>query len=85
MSKNVCDTQDTFNHAFREAVKYVNKKETPKLWVQLVAMGIVLVFVVWALILAAKVHGSADKKVHFLLALIFSPFYIISYYLSGSS
>lgn len=83
-TKTVCDTQDDFNHAFRDAVKYVNKKEKPKMWVQLVAFAIVLALVVWALVLAAKVSGSADQKVHFILALVFAPFYIISYYLSGS-
>lgn len=84
-TKTVCDTQDDFNHAFREAVKYVDKKETPKMWVQLVAMGILLVFIVWALVLASRVGGSSDQKVHFVLALVFAPFYIISYYLSGSA
>lgn len=83
-AKTVCDTQDDFNTAFRKAVKYVNKKERPKLWVQLVALGIMLILIVWALILAARVtSGSGDQKVHFVLALAFAPFYIISYYLSA--
>jgi hypothetical protein len=84
-TKTVCDTQDDFNHAFRDAVKYVNKKDKPKLWVQLVALGIVLIIVVWALVLAMRVSGGADQKVHLVLALVFAPFYIIAYYLSGSA
>jgi len=82
-TKTVCDTQDDFNHAFRDAVKYVNKKEQPKLWAQIIAVAIGLVIIVWALILASKVNGSADQTVHFVMALVFAPFYIISYYLSG--
>lgn len=84
-TKTVCDTQDDFNKAVEDAVKYVNKKERPKMWVQLVALSIALVLVVWALVLAAKVSGSADQKVHFVLALVFAPFYIIAYYLSASA
>jgi len=82
-TKTVCDTQDDFNNAFHDAVNYVNKKDKPKLWMQLVALGIVLILVVWALVLAARVNGSSDQKVHFVMALVFSPFYIIAYYLNG--
>lgn len=82
-TKTVCDTQDDFNTAFENAVKYVEKKNKPKLWVQLVLLGLMLVLIVWALVLASKVGG--DQVLHFILALAFAPFYIISYYLSGVS
>lgn len=84
-TKTVCDTQNDFNHAFRDAVKYVNKKDRPKMWVQIVAMVILLIMIVWALMLAMRVSSGADQKVHLVLALVFAPFYIISYYLSGSA
>jgi hypothetical protein len=83
--KTVCDTQDDFNHAFRDAVKYVNKKDKPKMWVQLVAMIIMLILIVWALMLAMRVKHGPEQKVHLVLAIVFAPFYIISYYLSGSA
>ena len=83
MSTNkICDNQDNFNQAFRKAVKYVDKKNTPKLWVQIVAGIIMLLVIIWAVLLARKVDSS-DKVLHFLLALVFAPFYIISYYLSS--
>lgn len=80
MSK-ICDTQDNFNTAFENAVKYVEKKNKPKLWVQLVVIGIMIVLVVWALVLANKISG--DQILHYILALAFSPIYIIAYYLGG--
>jgi hypothetical protein len=83
-TKTVCDTQDDFNHAFRDAIKYVEKKNKPRLWVQIVAVVIIALFILWALMLACKV-GADQKLLHYLLAMVFSPFYIISYYLSASN
>lgn len=78
---SVCDSQDDFNHAFQKAVKYVNKKNQPSKMAQLVILGLVLVLVVWAIMLAMKSGG--DQKLHLILAMVFSPFYIISYYLDS--
>lgn len=83
MSKSVCDSQDKFNNVFEGAVKYVEKKERPSRFLRLVSLIFMIMFVVWALLLADKIDGVNDKIVHFILALIFAPFYIISYYLNG--
>jgi hypothetical protein len=80
-TKTVCDTQTDFNHAFRDAIKYVNKKDSPKLWVQLLALALFILFIVWALMLASK-SGSSDQVLHYVLAMVFSPFYVISHYLT---
>ena len=82
-SKNVCDTQNDFNHAFHDAVKYVDRKHEPKVWVQLVGIGIVFILVIWALILAMRVSNGPEQKLHIVLAIIFAPAYIVSYYLNG--
>ena len=78
---SVCQNQDSFNKSFEKAVKYVEKQNQPKKWVQIVIFLILLVFIVWALILAMKVSPS-HRKLHLILALLFSPIYIISHYLS---
>lgn len=78
---SVCQNQDSFNQSFEKAVKYVQKKNEPKKWVQVVLFIIILVIVVWALLLAMKVSPS-HRKIHLILALVFSPFYIIAHYLN---
>ena len=81
---SVCNTQDSFNDAFKKAVKYTNKKNTPSKTVQLIIFLIAIALIFWALMLASRVNVPSDQKVmHFVLALVFSPVYIISYYLSN--
>lgn len=77
----LCQNQDTFNNAFRGAVKYIRKQREPKTQVQIVAIFIWTIFILWALLLAAKIPSGYRQTEHLLLAMIFSPFYIISYYL----
>lgn len=81
--KTVCDTQNDFNHAFRKAVKYVEKKETPKVWVQIVLFSIMVLLVVFSLVLASKVETD-DKILHYVLSIVFAPVYILAYFVSGS-
>ena len=78
---DVCKNQDAFNKSFREAIKYVQKENEPRQWVQLVVAVFGIILIVWAVILAVRVHGS-EQRIHIVLALLFSPVYIISYYLS---
>ena len=80
--KTVCDTQDTFNHAFRKAVKYVEKKETPKTWIEIVSLAILMIVIVFAVILASKVDTS-ERVIHYTLAIMFSPVYILAYLVGG--
>ena len=85
---NVCQNQDSFNDAFQQAVNTYPKKEYDQLtsaqktsiMIQRIIYVILgLVFIVWAVILAQK---SNDKTLHTLLAVIFSPIYVLSYYIS---
>jgi hypothetical protein len=77
---SVCDDQDTFNKSFRSAVKYVEKKEKPGKTVMTIAVIIYVFFTVWALMLASRMP-SGEKTEHTMFALLFSPAYIISYYI----
>lgn len=83
MSNSVCESQNKFNNAFEGAVKYVEKKERPSRVLRFVSIIFMIILVTWALLLADKINSVNDKILHFILALIFAPFYIISYYLNG--
>lgn len=83
MPNSVCETQDKFNNAFQGAVTYVEKKERPSRFLQLVSLIIMITVIIWALLLADKMNVGNDKIIHVVLALVFSPFYIISYYISN--
>ena len=75
----VCDNQNKFNKSFREAVKYVEKKDKSGKIVMIIAVAIYVIFTVWALILSARMPDN-EKTEHMMFALLFSPAYVISYY-----
>lgn len=77
---NVCQNQDTFNQSVRQAVKYMEKKDKPSKAVQLILLALFFVILLWALLLASK--SGMDKTLHYVLAMLFSPVYILSYYLA---
>lgn len=79
---SVCQNQDTFNKSMRQAIKYTEKQDRPKAIVEIIALAIYMIFVVWALLLASKVSDVEGRKIHFVLAMLFSPIYIISYYIN---
>jgi hypothetical protein len=79
---NVCDTQDSFNQGFQNAVDYVSKQNMPALWIRLLLLAIMLILIVLAVTFASRVTEPSAQKLHILLAIMFAPFYIISYYLS---
>jgi len=80
---SVCQNQDTFNQSFRQAVKYVREQDKPKNSLLIVAAIILAIIIIWSLLLANKVGSGQGRTEHFLLALLFSPAYIISYYLNN--
>jgi hypothetical protein len=82
--QTVCANQDVFNHAFRHAVKYTNKKNKPSNGIMIASGILMLIFIVWALILASRIPTGPQKAVHFVLALLFSPIYVIAYYFGGN-
>lgn len=78
----VCNNQDDFNQAFVKAIKYTGDQQFKKAgaWVY-VFVGLMLVFFVWAVLLAMK--APADQRVvHLIFAVIFAPAYVISYYIN---
>lgn len=80
-SNDVCSDQDTFNKSVRKAIKYVEKKDKPKGWVYIIMFSLLVLLMFWAILLAMKVSDPNTRVIHFVLALVFSPFYVISYYL----
>lgn len=80
-SPGVCASQRTFNKAFRKAVKNYDKKEQPSNAVMLIVLGVVLLFLVWALLLVAKMPAGTVRVEHYVLAIVFSPIYVLSHYL----
>lgn len=82
----VCKTQDDFNKAFREALKYNQKENWKKAkgWV-LVYLVLWVVFFVWAVMLAMQVKDPRGRTVHLVLAIIAPPVYVLSYYLGMTS
>ena len=81
---NICDNQNNFNVAFSKALKYEREKNMPSptafVVTSVVAIAILIVLLIWALGLARKTKG--DKLLHTFFALVASPGYIISYYIS---
>uniref|UniRef100_A0A6C0EM55 Uncharacterized protein n=1 Tax=viral metagenome TaxID=1070528 RepID=A0A6C0EM55_9ZZZZ len=79
----ICANQDSFNNSVRSAIKYVRKKEEGPAWSLWVAVGIYTLIVVWALMLVAKLPPGYRRKEHYLLAIVFSPMYVIAHYLGN--
>jgi hypothetical protein len=80
--QNVCTDQKTFNKALQNAANYVEKKNTPDPWVQMLALGLLVIILVYAILLASKVVDVNDRVLHYTIAILFSPFYIIAHVLS---
>lgn len=82
--KDVCATQDDFNVAFDKALKQNNKDAMKKMapWVY-VYMVLWLIFFVWALVLAMQVASGPTRVVHLVFAMVFSPIYVLAYYLGA--
>jgi cytochrome c oxidase subunit IV len=41
-----------------------------------------LIFMVWALVLAMKIHTGPKRIEHLVFALLFPPIYVLAYYIS---
>jgi len=82
--RNVCDNQKDFNVAVRKAVENnreeIVKEVEPLLYVYMILW---LVFFVWALMLAMQVPKGPNRVVHLVLAMAFSPLYVIAHYVGA--
>lgn len=80
---SLCDNQDDFNDAFYKALKHSRKKDNKKMASGIgVYMLIHLIFLFWAIILALK-QPKDQQIVHLTLAMVFSPVYVLAYYLNA--
>jgi hypothetical protein len=80
--KPVCDNQDDFSKAFHKALKYTKDQDMKMGKWQAIILVVWLLFFIWAIVLSLKVPPGTDRIEHVLLAMIFSPAYVVSYYLS---
>lgn len=82
-SNSVCDNQDDFNIAVKNANKYMINKKLDKNY-SCVYFFILCIFVVWAVMIALKssFNENSSRIVQLVFAIVFSPLYVISHYLS---
>lgn len=87
MDNSVCKDQTTFNSAVYHALRYSENHAYKKVStvMKVVVALVVVVLIVWAVALAWRVSGANDRTIHLLLALVFSPAYIIAHYLNSLS
>ena len=79
---SLCKDQDTFNESVYKAIKEYDKKMSNKMKDPLTIYLVVhMIFIIWALILSLKHTKSEQRIIHIMSALIFSPAYIIAYYI----
>ena len=83
---SVCKDQQTFNNSFKDAVdsyqqnEYDDMSTTGKVLV-VISSILIIIFVIWAFILSRRTKG--DKVVNMVLAIVFAPAYVLSYYISN--
>lgn len=85
MSSNVCENQDRFNDAYRSALQNDQEKriEENKNWMNIYAV-LWLISLVWAIFLALKADEE-HRVLHLVHALVFSPLYVLAYYIGAIS
>ena len=83
MDSNVCNNQQVFNKAVRNALNHLGDDEDSKLSpaTNLIMALIGLSFYLWAVLLALKVSDKEHRVLHVTLALLTGPLYVLSYYL----
>lgn len=79
---SLCDNQDNFNDAFYKALKHSRKKDNKKMAIGTIMYMIIhLIFLFWGIMLALN-QPKEQQIVHLTLAIVFSPVYVLSYYLN---
>lgn len=79
---SLCSDQDSFNHAFYKALRHSRKKDDRNVsGVVCVYMIIHVIFLIWGIMLAFK-QPVENRIVHITLAMVFSPVYVVAYYLN---
>jgi hypothetical protein len=82
----VCQNQDDFNVAFKNAIKYNSDQNMKKAKPWLIVYAVLwAVFLVWGIVLAMQITSPVERVEHLLFAIIFSPAYVLAYYLGALS
>jgi hypothetical protein len=93
-NENICTNQDTYNHAFSNALDDYKKEQEVKYGFRcgendigckvnvLIMCFIMIIFYLWALLIALKVKDPEHRTLHVLFALATGPLYVLSYYAS---
>ena len=91
---SICSDQDAYNHAFKKALNKYKKDEEVKYGLRCgendtgCKVGVVVMFIImilfylWALILALKVSDPEHRTLHVLFALATGPLYVLAHYAS---
>lgn len=85
--EDLCKSQDAFNEIHYEAIKYAREKDQeelskPPLFMYTSIYGIIhLIFLFWGIMLAIRSQPPANRVVHITLAIVFSPIYVLSYFI----
>ena len=83
MSLNVCSDQSTYNAAFRKAIQEYQKDQCSSKSCKTTLMVIsifMLIFYIWAFILAMKIKDKDQRVIHTVFALTTGPIYVIAHY-----
>lgn len=81
---SVCANQDTFNSALETAIEKAREKNRKDNMVANSVMGaLYLILLVWAVILAMRISDENTRILHMILAVLFPPLYVISYYIGN--
>jgi hypothetical protein len=90
----ICSDQDAYNNAFKKALNKYKRDEEVKYGLRCdendtgCKIGIVIMFIImilfylWALILALKVSDPEHRTLHVLFALATGPLYVLAHYAS---
>jgi hypothetical protein len=82
---DITKNQDNFNDAVYKAIEYSMDKRYDK--IDNTALGVYLVahliFLIWAIILVSRLPKGPDRLLHLILAVLFSPLYVLGYYISN--
>ena len=79
---SLCDNQDKFNDAFYKALKKSRKKDNKNMVKGAGCYALIhIIFLFWGIMLALK-QPVDQQIVHITLAIVFSPAYVLAYYLN---
>lgn len=83
MSTNVCNNQQSFNKAVRNAINHLDDDDENKHQnkvAKIIISVFMLVFYLWALLLAMRITDPQHRVLHIILALLTGPLYVLAYY-----